>query len=102
VAAHDDRAVGERRDGERPLVGGVGFGAVGVQARQVVLHDPGQLLDGALGCDGGEGPVELRQVDSLRERRRPPGLLRHRGDDRDLFCRDGTAREGGLESGQMV
>jgi hypothetical protein len=67
-----------------------------------VVHDPGQLLDGPLGGDGGEGPVDLAEVDALRERRRPPVLLHHRRDHGDLLGCDGTVGEGRCESGQVV
>ena len=59
-----------------------------------MVHNPGQLLDGPLGGHDREGPINLGEIDSLSECRRPPVLLRHRRDDRDLLGRDGAVGEG--------
>ncbi len=67
-----------------------------------MVHDPGQLLNGALSGDAGEGAVDLGEIDALLERRRPPVLLHDRRDDRHLFGRDGAVGEGGREGGQVV
>jgi hypothetical protein len=67
-----------------------------------VVHDAVQLLDGALGRDGSESPVDLREVDALRDRRCPPVLLHHRGDHGDLFGRHGAVLEGRGEGGQVL
>jgi hypothetical protein len=67
-----------------------------------VVHNPGQLLDGPLRGDRGEGPVDLGEIHALRHRRHPSVLLHHWRDDRHLFGRDGAVGEGGRESGQVV
>ncbi len=67
-----------------------------------MVHDPGQLLDVPLGGDGGEGAVDLAQVDALRQRRGLPVDLRHRRHDGHLLGGHSTVREGGRQRRQVV
>jgi hypothetical protein len=68
------------RQGQRPAVGGVGFGAVGVEPGQVVVHQPAQVGVGLGGGGLGEDPVDGGEVDVLRGGR---GQVRRRGDRGD-------------------
>jgi hypothetical protein len=74
------RPVGVLGDRQEPALGGVGFGAVGVQPRQVVVHHLGELMMRLGGRHCGEQPVDLGQVDA---RRRGGGQVLGPGDRRD-------------------
>ena len=56
-------------EGQRPALGGVGFGTVGVQPGQVVVHHLAQLGVLAGGRGLGQHPVDLGEVDALLGRR---------------------------------
>jgi hypothetical protein len=67
-----------------------------------VVHHPGQLLNRPLRGDRGQRAVDLGQVDALRQRRGPPVLRDHGGDDRDLLGGDRAVGEGCCQRGQVL
>ena len=102
VEAAGHGAVGVGGDGQRAALGGVGFGAVGVEPFQVVVHDLGQLGVRAGGGDLGQRGVHSGEVDALRGGGGPVLVAGDRGDHRDLLGGDPAVGERGRHRRQVL
>ena len=90
------------RDRQRPLLGGVGFGAVGVEPVKVVVHHLGQLAVRAGGGRLGQDCVDLVEVDVLLYGGRAVLRVGDRGDRGDLVGGDPAGGEGGSHRRQVL
>ena len=91
-----------RGDGQLAALGGVGFGAVGVQPGQVVRHHLHQVLVGLGGGHPGEQGVDRGVVDTLGVGGGPVARGDDGGEDLDLLAGHGPGGAAGGHRGQRL
>jgi hypothetical protein len=88
-------------EGQRPAFGGVGFGTVGVEPLQVVVHHLGEVGVRPGGGDVGQGGIDRGEVDVLLRGGGDVLVAGDRGDHGDLVGGEAAVGERGGDRGQV-